>query len=328
MKSMKCASVLVVMSAGAVSCIDEAYDLSNGIDTTVTVEGNISAPIGSTAFMQVGDFLSLDGENSSLVKDENGNYVLEIEGSGTSYEYTLPDVKVGNFLNSGERMEFNIDAPYDGIDLDGHSLSEFELPEGGYHIPADIVLFPDEIHSFTSEMKEIAIEIDEDHRSRMSARREEVSEPILPQGEIPLVGRLDLPLRGVGLPGDEPDDVGPGEGRALAPRASRAVPDVPVRGDGVRRLRPPHGGQPGGRPPAVVQAPQDGRHDTAGAPAGGRRAGGAVVGGGRQVPVPLPRRRARGEGGLPRVRGGAGPFQPRPARVGEVLRGDLGTVEI
>ena len=162
MKSMKCASVLVVMSVGAVSCIDETYDLSNGIDTTVTIEGNISAPIGSTAFMQVGDFLSLDGENSALVKDENGNYVLEIEGSGTSYEYTLPDVKVGNFLNSGERMEFNIDAPYDGIDLDGHSLSEFELPEGGYHIPADIVLFPDEIHSFTSEMKEIAIEIDEE----------------------------------------------------------------------------------------------------------------------------------------------------------------------
>ena len=162
MKSMKCASVLVVMSVGAVSCIDEAYDLSNGIDTTVTIEGNISAPIGSTAFMQVGDFLSLDGENSALVKDENGNYVLEIEGSGTSYEYTLPDVKVGNFLNSGERMEFNIDAPYDGIDLDGHSLSEFELPEGGYHIPSDIVLFPDEIHSFTSEMKEIAIEIDEE----------------------------------------------------------------------------------------------------------------------------------------------------------------------
>ena len=162
MKSMKCASVLVVMSVGAVSCIDEAYDLSNGIDTTVTIEGNISAPIGSTAFMQVGDFLSLDGENSALVKDENGNYVLEIEGSGTSYEYTLPDVKVGNFLNSGERMEFNIDAPYDGIDLDGHSLSEFELPEGGYHIPADIVLFPDEIHSFTSEMQEIAIEIDEE----------------------------------------------------------------------------------------------------------------------------------------------------------------------
>ena len=83
MKSMKCASVLVAMSVGAVSCIDEAYDLSNGIDTTVTVEGNISAPIGSTAFMYVGDFLNLDEENSALVKNENGDYVLNVEGDGT-----------------------------------------------------------------------------------------------------------------------------------------------------------------------------------------------------------------------------------------------------
>ena len=58
-------------------------------------------------------------------------------------------------------------------------------------------------------------------------------------------------------------------------------------------------------------------------PVAGELAGPLWVEGGRQVPVPLPRRRARGEGGLPRVRGGAGPFQPRLARVGEVLRGDL-----
>ena len=162
MKSMKCASVLVAMSVGAVSCIDEAYDLSNGIDTTVTVEGNISAPIGSTAFMYVGDFLNLDEENSALVKNENGDYVLNVEGDGTHYEYRLPDVKVGDLFESGQQIRFTINAPYEGIDLDGHSLSEFVLPEGGYLIPADVVPFPDEVRAFLSERKAIAIYIDEE----------------------------------------------------------------------------------------------------------------------------------------------------------------------
>lgn len=162
MKSMKCASVLVAMSVGAVSCIDEAYDLSNGIDTTVTVEGNISAPIGSTAFMYVGDFLNLDEENSALVKNENGDYVLNVEGDGTHYEYRLPDVKVGDLFESGQQIRFTINAPYEGIDLEGHSLSEFELPEGGYLIPADVVPFPDEVRAFLSERKAIAIDIDEE----------------------------------------------------------------------------------------------------------------------------------------------------------------------
>ena len=162
MKSMKCASVLVAMSVGAVSCIDEAYDLSNGIDTTVTVEGNISAPIGSTAFMYVGDFLNLDEENSALVKNENGDYVLNVEGDGTHYEYRLPDVKVGDLFESGQQIRFTINAPYEGIDLDGHSLSEFVLPEGGYLIPADVVPFPDEVRAFLSERKAIAIDIDEE----------------------------------------------------------------------------------------------------------------------------------------------------------------------
>ena len=162
MKSMKCASVLVAMSVGAVSCIDEAYDLSNGIDTTVTVEGNISAPIGSTTFMYVGDFLNLDEENSTLVKNENGDYVLNVEGDGTHYEYRLPDVKVGDLFESGQQIRFTINAPYEGIDLDGHSLSEFVLPEGGYLIPADVVPFPDEVRAFLSERKAIAIDIDEE----------------------------------------------------------------------------------------------------------------------------------------------------------------------
>lgn len=162
MKSMKCASVLVAMSVGAVSCIDEAYDLSNGIDTTVTVEGNISAPIGSTAFMYVGDFFNLDEENSALVKNENGDYVLNVEGDGTHYEYRLPDVKIGDLFESGQQIRFTINAPYEGIDLNGHSLSEFVLPEGGYLIPADVVPFPDEVRAFLSERKAIAIDIDEE----------------------------------------------------------------------------------------------------------------------------------------------------------------------
>ena len=37
----------------ACSCVNEEYDLSNGIDGTVDIQGSISLPIGSTEFMPI-----------------------------------------------------------------------------------------------------------------------------------------------------------------------------------------------------------------------------------------------------------------------------------
>lgn len=92
------AAVAVPLSALS-SCVNEAYDLNKGIDTTVNVDGNISMPVGSTGKILIGDFLEIDG-NSGLVTDELGDYSLKISGTPVTESVSLPPVTFpsGDFL--------------------------------------------------------------------------------------------------------------------------------------------------------------------------------------------------------------------------------------
>lgn len=102
---------LPVLAAGMVicgtSCVNEEYDLSKGIDMTIDVNGDISAPIGSTEKILIGELLEIgDSEESVIGIDDNGNYVLSVSGDEIKQNIDVPeisfsDINIGNSENPG-----------------------------------------------------------------------------------------------------------------------------------------------------------------------------------------------------------------------------------
>ena len=75
-----CAASIVIACASG--CVNEQYDLSKGIDMTIGADVNISVPVGSTEFIEIGDFLKIEeSENNMIFMDETtGDYYLSFAG--------------------------------------------------------------------------------------------------------------------------------------------------------------------------------------------------------------------------------------------------------
>ena len=57
------------------SCLNEDYDLTKDIDTNISIDGDISAPLGNSEFILVDDFLNLGNDAADVLKtDASGNY--------------------------------------------------------------------------------------------------------------------------------------------------------------------------------------------------------------------------------------------------------------
>lgn len=170
------------------ACVNEEYDLSKGIDTTINVNGDISAPLGSTEKILIGDFFEIDPENSAI-SVVDGDYVLSL---------------------SGDMVRQDIDVPELGIS--GISVGNSENP-GGYRINMDIpdtqpvegVQIPDRTYEFTvSGEKETAIEINE-----------EVPEYIAGIGKIELNSVMSISMRLSRDDGRSEGEITIGEGFSL-----------------------------------------------------------------------------------------------------------------
>lgn len=84
----------VAMLSAAVpvtSCLNEDYDLTKDIDTNISIDGDISAPLGNYEFIRVDDFLNLGNDDKDVLKaDASGNYYLSVTGRGASSDVELP----------------------------------------------------------------------------------------------------------------------------------------------------------------------------------------------------------------------------------------------
>lgn len=84
----------VAMLSAAVSvtsCLNEDYDLTKDIDTNISIDGDISAPLGNSEFILVDDFLNLSNDGEDVLKtDASGNYYISVTGRGTSSDVELP----------------------------------------------------------------------------------------------------------------------------------------------------------------------------------------------------------------------------------------------
>ena len=83
--AMLSAAVLVT------SCLNEDYDLTKDIDTNISIDGDISAPLGNSEFILVDDFLNLGNDAADVLKaDASGNYYVSVSGRGASSDVELP----------------------------------------------------------------------------------------------------------------------------------------------------------------------------------------------------------------------------------------------
>ena len=72
---------MMAAAASASSC-NEDYNLTKDIDTDISIDGDISAPLGDSELILVDDFLNLGNDDSDVLKsDDSGNYYISVAGS-------------------------------------------------------------------------------------------------------------------------------------------------------------------------------------------------------------------------------------------------------
>ena len=117
----------IAMLSAAVSvtsCLNEDYDLTKDIDTNISIDGDISAPLGNSEFILVDDFLNLGNDAADVLKtDASGNYYVSVTGRGSSSDVELP------FLS------FSDELVTDGGYIARIRKSELPLPSSGM-VPA------------------------------------------------------------------------------------------------------------------------------------------------------------------------------------------------
>lgn len=136
-----CAASIVIACASG--CVNEQYDLSKGIDMTIGADVNISVPVGSTEFIEIGDFLKIEeSENNMIFMDETtGDYYLSFAGKEPfSTTIEVPEINLGKTESETVTVNFDIrenadlkdfiGKPIDKdlIDMIGRSEFEFDIP--------------------------------------------------------------------------------------------------------------------------------------------------------------------------------------------------------
>lgn len=136
-----CAASIVIACASG--CVNEQYDLSKGIDMTIGADVNISVPVGSTEFIEIGDFLKIEeSENNMIFMDETtGDYYLSFAGKEPfSTTIEVPEINLGTTQSKEVEVKLDISEnadlkdfigkPIDKalIDLIGRSAFEYDIP--------------------------------------------------------------------------------------------------------------------------------------------------------------------------------------------------------
>lgn len=112
LRSICAAATVAAGLVPAVSCVNEAYDLNNGIDLTVGIDGNIALPVGSTSDIPVEDFLKIDEESVLKADPVTGDYAVSIASDAPISEtVTIDRINIGPedlMSDGGVEMDMNV----------------------------------------------------------------------------------------------------------------------------------------------------------------------------------------------------------------------------
>jgi len=92
------ATPLLVAAAAilTLSCVNEDYDLSKGVDMDMTLLQNTTIPIGNVSTISIQTLLGDTGSGTSVFDvDKNGNMSLSFGGDELSSSFTMPEVSIG-----------------------------------------------------------------------------------------------------------------------------------------------------------------------------------------------------------------------------------------
>ena len=92
-------ALLVVLAvniqASFCSCVNEDYDLTKDFDKTISIGGDIHAPIGNSETILISDLLDIDENGTGvLVVSADGDYSLHLSGNRTETGFNVPSVSI------------------------------------------------------------------------------------------------------------------------------------------------------------------------------------------------------------------------------------------
>ena len=103
---MRCVSGLLFL----MSCVNEEYDLSEGVQADGTFMENISVPIGSVQKITLDKILFENGEtlNSAISYASNGDLHIEFFGQQEEFSYTVPSWNFNDIIFEDQLIKFPI----------------------------------------------------------------------------------------------------------------------------------------------------------------------------------------------------------------------------
>lgn len=110
---------------GLYSCVDNAYDLNNEIDKTITVGGDLTIPGSSTEEMKLKDLLDME-DDSSVKADANGDYFIVQTGDPSDSDVKVNEVNISGAALNFTPNDFSINFPPAGS---GSTKAEGNIPE-------------------------------------------------------------------------------------------------------------------------------------------------------------------------------------------------------
>lgn len=119
---------LSVLSVGALcsvmSCVNEDYDLSKGLDMDMQLLQNTTVPIGNISTVTLETLLKVS-DNEMFKTDEDGNLSLSFFQDSRSETFILPDITLdgdGGLMSTNASVSFQIPAGFN--DVTGNKLAE------------------------------------------------------------------------------------------------------------------------------------------------------------------------------------------------------------
>lgn len=113
--------LLILTTLGNLSCVNEEYDLSQGIDMDMTLLQNTSIPLGNVAEISINNLLGEISESSVFRTDKNGNLSLSFGSDVLTKTFKMPEVELGGDggMNFDENLEVIFVPKYGGHSLKG-----------------------------------------------------------------------------------------------------------------------------------------------------------------------------------------------------------------
>ena len=117
--------VIAILAAALSSCMNSDYDLTKDIDSTIRIDGDISAPIGSTEMILVEDFLHLINLPFTPEEDYHDTDSYEINGwnetiNGENVTFDIDRLTLKADFENQVPMRFVLSA--EAIDTEGNAI--------------------------------------------------------------------------------------------------------------------------------------------------------------------------------------------------------------